>query len=75
MHDELWSNNKFSLVRADKGTRDTFSYYSYIVGIPSLKMAQIYRDYKDDINQLDDWDLKEFIEGIAFAYHTLTTAN
>ena len=71
-----WSAWKFSLVRAEKGTEALYGYYAHELGLSSNFMMGVYNEHKELLKDLEDWQLLEFMEGLADAYHeklTLTT--
>ena len=75
MLNESWSLDKFHLIRQEKGTSHVFGYYSNILGIPANFMLKVWLDNKEDLNDLDSFDLKEFLEGLGDAYSCKQTAH
>ena len=67
MRNDSWSLDKFHLTRTEKGTSHVFGYYARVLGIPADLMLRVWLDNKDDLIDLDTWDLKEFLEGLGQA--------
>ena len=71
MNEPIWSAEKFSLVRKEMGDLGVWGYYSHELGVSSNYCVETYQANKELIPELKDWELQDFMLGLAEAYDEL----